>query len=378
MKTTHALLLSVFVVATAAFCSAADGGFDAWARAAFLGEPIAKTPAPVGLEVRRQDHGEFQKNLSVMKTPLRLGEKSYAHGLGTHSVSEIVVRLEKPAKLFEAEAGIDNNYDTDGKRGSAVFAVEVGGKEAFRSGVRRGSDGPLPVRVELGGAREFTLRVSDAGDGPSHDQSDWAEAAVTFEDGSRKRLDELPAAVPTLALANTLPFSFSVGGKPSAELLPSWKVTREAFSTNGKNGHRLTYRDAATGLEVCCELTLFPEFSAVEWVLRFRNTGAADSPVLEAIKPLDLRIAMPTKREQTHRFSPGGRSVGGQDGLAARAERRPVVGRLPAVLQPRLGRRRPGRRDRLVGPVGDERKPGEDRVDASSRPADDAAETASR
>ncbi|MBM3888309.1 MAG: hypothetical protein FJ388_04190, partial [Verrucomicrobia bacterium] len=297
MKTTHALLLSFLTAATAANCGAADGGFDAWARAAFLGEPTVKAPTALGLEVRRQDHGEFQKNQSVMKTPLRLGKKSYQHGLGTHSVSEIVVRLEKPAKLFEAEVGIDNNYDTNGKRGSAVFAVEVGGREAFRSGVRRGSDGPLPVRVELGGAREFTLRVGDAGDGPSHDQSDWAEAAVTFEDGSSKRLDELPAAVPTLAFATVLPFSFTVGGKPGAELLRSWKRTRD--------GQRLTYRDEATGLELCCELTLWPEFSAVEWVLRFRNTGATDSPIIEAIKPLDLRIAMPAKREVTLHRSHG-------------------------------------------------------------------------
>ncbi|MCX7047204.1 MAG: NPCBM/NEW2 domain-containing protein [Candidatus Sumerlaeota bacterium] len=281
------------------------GGFDAWARAAFLGEALAKAPALLGLEVRRQDYGEFQKNQSVMKTPLQLGNKHYEHGLGTHSVSEIVVRLDKPAKLFEAEAGIDNNYDTGGKRGSAVFVVEVGAKEAFRSGVRRGSDGPLPLRVELGGAKEFTLRVLDAGDGPNCDQSDWAEAAVTFEDGSRKRLDELPAAIPGLALATTLPFSFTVGGKPSAELLPLWKLTREAFSAEGRQGYRLTYRDAATGLEACCELTLFPEFSAAEWVLRFRNAGAADSPMLEAIKPLDLRIAMPPKREVVFHRSHG-------------------------------------------------------------------------
>jgi alpha-galactosidase len=281
----------------------AGGGLDAWARAAFLGEPLAN--APLGLEVRRQDHGEFQKNQSVMKTPLQLGDQRYTRGLGTHSVSEIVVRLDKPAKRFEADAGIDNNYDSGGVRGSAVFAVDVGGVEAFRSGVRRGSDGPLAVGVELGGAKEFTLRVFDAGDGPAYDQSDWAEATAIFEDGSRQRLDELPAILPDLALATALPFSFSVGGQPSSELLPSWKQTRETLSAEGRHGSRITYRDAATGLEVCCELTLFPEFSAADWVLSFRNTGAADSPLLEAIEPLDLSIAMPPKREVVFRRSHG-------------------------------------------------------------------------
>ena len=96
-----------------------------------------------------------------MNTPLRLAETSYQHGLGTHSESRIVVRLGRPGKRFEAQVGVDNNYDTQGKRGSVVFVVEVAGKEVFRSGIRRGSDKPLPVRVDLHGA----TRVRVAGPG---------------------------------------------------------------------------------------------------------------------------------------------------------------------------------------------------------------------
>ena len=174
MKTTNALLLSALAAATISVCCAADEsanrGFDVWVRAAFLGEPIAKAPVALGLEVRRQDHGEFHKNQSVMKTPLRLGGKSYKHGLGTHSVSEIVVRLEKPAKLFEAEAGIDNNYDTDGKRGSAVFAVEVGGwniETSYRC------IGLKPSRTSVKAGEPFTVT---------------AVITDTFLDGSRVAL----------------------------------------------------------------------------------------------------------------------------------------------------------------------------------------------
>ncbi len=35
-------------------------------------------------------------------------------------------------------AGIDNNYDTEGKRGTAQFAVEMGGKEVFRTSTLKG------------------------------------------------------------------------------------------------------------------------------------------------------------------------------------------------------------------------------------------------
>ena len=93
-----------------------------------------KSPEPqtLGLEVVRQDHGIFGKNRSCIKTsPLKLGNTTYKHGLGTHSTSLIRVRLSKPAKTFLAEAGIDNNGDTIAQKGSVILAVSVNGKEAF-------------------------------------------------------------------------------------------------------------------------------------------------------------------------------------------------------------------------------------------------------
>ena len=95
-------------------------------------------PPPAGLEVVRQDHGKLGRGRSALDTPLKIGTKAYANGLGTHSVSEIRIRLSRPGKVFQAAVGVDNNYDTAGKRGSVVFVVERAGKEVFRSGVCRG------------------------------------------------------------------------------------------------------------------------------------------------------------------------------------------------------------------------------------------------
>ncbi|HUT33425.1 MAG TPA: alpha-galactosidase [Planctomycetota bacterium] len=271
---------------------------EAWVRAALLGEAARAAPAPPGLEVRRQDHGEFQFRQSVLKTPLQIGQKKYQHGLGTHSVSEIVVRLPQPAKRFEAEAGIDNNYDTKAEKGSVVFAVEAGGKEVFRSDVWRGSDGPLPVRVDLNGASEFTLRVGDAGDGPGWDQSDWAEAFVMLENGDKVWLDEMKLTGKAAGLSTAVPFSFVYGGKASAELLPTWKRSQARLpAKNGCEAHAVTWTDPATGLEVTAEVTLFDQFPAVEAMLRFRNTGRADTPILEKVLPLDLHVKVPDKGE---------------------------------------------------------------------------------
>lgn len=268
----------------------------AWAEGSLCGES-APAAATAGLEVRRQDYGEFGFKRSVIKTPLRVGEKKYERGLGTHAVSEILVRLPRPAKRLTADVGVDNNDDTAGKHGSVIFIVEAGGREAFRSGVCKGGQAPVAVDVDLAGAREFVLRVTDADDGPSHDQGDWADAAVTFEGGDRMMLDELALLADQAAgLKGALPFSFTYGGKSSRDLLPTWKRSHtKAPAEDGRERHVVTWSDAATGLEVAAEAVLFADSPAVDWVLRFRNTGAADTPVIAAVLPLDAAVRVPEK-----------------------------------------------------------------------------------
>lgn len=271
-----------------------------WAGTALLGEPAAAPPDPKGLDVRRQDHGEFQVRQSVLKTPLRIGNQAYGHGLGTHAVSEIVVRLGRPARHFTADVGVDNNHDTGGQRGTVLFAVEVGGKEAWRSELCRGGQAPQSARIDLGGAREFTLRVLDGGDGLIWDQADWADAAVTYEDGTRIWLDEMPVISPSAVLNGELPFSFVLGGKPSARLLPAWKKTQVARpATRGRASTVVTWTDPDSRLAVAREVTRFADHPAVEWVLRLANGGSADTPIIEGVRALDLRITLPAKGDAT-------------------------------------------------------------------------------
>ena len=155
-------------------------------------EPVAVSAAPESgqLDVRRQDYGKFIPNQSVLKTPLRIGTKDMRRGLGSHSHSEIVVRLPAPGQRFEAQVGVDHNRDTTGGRGSVEFVIEVGGKEVLKSATLRGGDEPVRFGIDLDEAREFTLRATDAGDGPFADHADWGEARVTLTDGRMLWLDE--------------------------------------------------------------------------------------------------------------------------------------------------------------------------------------------
>ena len=270
-------------------------GVRAWAEAAFAGLPAPSADARPGLAVRRQDHGRFHLNRSVIDTPMRIGEQAYERGLGTHAVSEITVRLPAPGRTLAADIGVDNNDDTGGRHGSIVFAVDVGGKEVYRSKVCRGGEAPVPVEVDLDGAQTLTLRVFQADERTGWDQADWARARVALADGKTVWLDTLPVDRPGTGPATAVPFSFTYGGKPSADLMPGWKrqAGEPERTDDGRERRTITWTDPATGLEITAEVTLFATHPAVEWVLRLTNKGEVDTPILEALRPLDLRVRVP-------------------------------------------------------------------------------------
>jgi len=103
-----------------------------------------------------------------------------------------------------------------------------------------------------------------------------------------------------VAASDLLPFSFQYGGHSSAELLPDWKVSRTNRTKAGVTTRELTWRDPATRLECVLEMQTFAKFAAVEWVMRFRNTGKKDTPLIENIRPLDVEWA-PDKDQSWHK-----------------------------------------------------------------------------
>ena len=90
----------------------------------------------------------------------------------------------------------------------------------------------------------------------------------------------------------TLPFSFIFAGKSSLRLLRDWQYSEETKTVDTAHSERTqSYTDPKTGLTVRCVATSYHDFPAVDWVLYFTNTGKANTPIIEQILPLDLRIA---------------------------------------------------------------------------------------
>ncbi|MFI5380687.1 MAG: alpha-galactosidase [Tepidisphaerales bacterium] len=96
----------------------------------------------------------------------------------------------------------------------------------------------------------------------------------------------------------TLPFSFTYGGRPSAELLAGWPRKDEAGAADGgRNLRTITWIDPVTGLEVRCAIVEYREFPTIEWTIQFRNTSQKDTPILADILALDLGLTRADKGE---------------------------------------------------------------------------------
>jgi alpha-galactosidase len=97
---------------------------------------------------------------------------------------------------------------------------------------------------------------------------------------------------PDLWRPDRVPFSFTYGGKDSAELLKTWQTKSEIARANNAQVHLYSYTDPVTHLTITAEVRQYAEFpNVVDWVLRFRNGGASDTPILEDILPLHSALA---------------------------------------------------------------------------------------
>jgi alpha-galactosidase len=107
----------------------------------------------------------------------------------------------------------------------------------------------------------------------------------------------LPLEGPAPALSDRFPVSFRYGETPPgggepAEARPSaWPMRRDPPQAEpGVTCERVVLADPHTGLECRCEIKIYRDFPAVEWVVYFKNTGATDTPLLADIHPLDVLV----------------------------------------------------------------------------------------
>jgi alpha-galactosidase len=84
------------------------------------------------------------------------------------------------------------------------------------------------------------------------------------------------------------PFSFVYGDRPSGGLLPTWQTTTASDRHDSvRTERKLVWMDRESGLQVTCVAVEYADSPAVEWTVYFKNTGRANTPILQHILALD-------------------------------------------------------------------------------------------
>jgi hypothetical protein len=108
--------------------------------------------------------------------PLRIGATSFAHGIGAHAPSRIVLDVGGHCSLFLADVGLDEEV---GDHGSVAFEVWGDGRLLATSGLVRGTQDAVPVSADVTGIGQLSLVVTKGGDGNSDDHADWGDARLS-------------------------------------------------------------------------------------------------------------------------------------------------------------------------------------------------------
>lgn len=120
-------------------------------------------------------HWPHRIDRNVLGGPIKIGGRTFERGIGVHSRSRLVYRLDEGSRRFVCGYGLD---DESGPLADVDVKILLDGKVAHRAtGVR--ADGRVRrVSIELNGARQVELLVDFGKNGHVQDRFDWVEPAV--------------------------------------------------------------------------------------------------------------------------------------------------------------------------------------------------------
>ncbi len=149
-------------------------------------EPEASRHVPY-ISLKRK----YQRDRSVVGSPLKIKGKFYLKGLGVTSVSQLAFNLTNQdwkrfvVTLGVDEAALDNNSQGNGSvRFRVLLAKEnsttekIAWTEAYRSKILRGGDSPITIKINLAEAHGLMLVTEYADRGDERDYADWLDARL--------------------------------------------------------------------------------------------------------------------------------------------------------------------------------------------------------
>ena len=80
------------------------------------------------------------------------------------------------------------------------------------------------------------------------------------------------------------PFAFVYGGEQIRPVIAKWAATSEEKAEGARLIRTVVYTDPSTGLRVTVVYTIWKDYPAVEWVVRFKNTGRVATPIIAEVQ----------------------------------------------------------------------------------------------
>ena len=123
----------------------------------------------------------IEVNRTFAGRPLSIAGQHYENGIGTRANLEIEYDLKGLFDTFVALAGVDDA--TVNQNAAVEFVILGDGKELWRSGAMKKSDGAKQLKIDVTGVRYLILRVSGGGEGQGPQGrllADWVNASLTM------------------------------------------------------------------------------------------------------------------------------------------------------------------------------------------------------
>jgi len=138
--------------------------------------------------------GTIHKDQTIVGNTITLRGTTYAKGIGTHAVSQIVYNLAGKYSSFLSDVGVDDEEIGRGT-GSVDFQVIGDGRVLFDSGVVTNSSPVVHINISVAGIQQLTLIATNGVAGSiDYDHADWAGARLSTGLAATTRRSTLPSS----------------------------------------------------------------------------------------------------------------------------------------------------------------------------------------
>lgn len=168
--------------------------------------------------------GTIKANRSIDGNAIILRDTTYNSGVGTHSPSQIIVKLNGSVTRFVSRIGVDDEV-ISGAQGNASYGNctyrvtlkdESGETRVAAKGTIKASDTTTPlIDIDVAGWKYLFLEVENGVGDNSFDHVDWANAYLVFQDQNSTR----PAIVSADEISSKLASPVTVFSQPGVRFM---------------------------------------------------------------------------------------------------------------------------------------------------------------